>query len=68
VTKADICGVPHPTIEGMVCTRTTCVEYHSNGTEVWTEAALCKPSSTTNPIALAAFIHRVEERNRRSHD
>jgi hypothetical protein len=58
------CGAPHPTIEGLVCERDPCVEYHRSGIEVWTEGALPRPASGTDPIQLAALIRRVEERNR----
>lgn len=61
---AGSCGVPHPRIEGMVCTRWPCVEYHSHGSEVWTDEALSKPPRSSDPLRMVAFLRAFEERNR----
>lgn len=62
------CGAPHPTLEGVLCERDPCVEYHRNGLEIWTDGVLSKPAMTPDPVRLAAFIRRVEDRNRHPHD
>lgn len=59
-----VCGAPHPTIPGLLCERTKCVEYHLSGGVVWTEGAAKLPPRTVSPQRMNALMQRTEARRR----
>lgn len=57
-----VCGAPHPTIPGLLCERTKCVEYHLSGGVVWTDGAAKLPPKRVAPEKLAGLMRRTTAR------
>ncbi len=56
------CGEENPSVPGMLCERTVCVEYHANGATIWTEGASPMPSRRADPVTASAILRRARAR------